>query len=845
MCHDRTAAKPGTPIGTVDGTATRGNGREPVLRQITLPHSYYWRELYLPQLTAEPAWASFAPDGRTLVYSALGSLWLQEIGSDTATEITHAMAAYDYQPDVGCDDNVVFARYDGNAIELWRLDLASGAEQQLMANGAVNVEPRLSPDGKRLVWVSTLGSGHFNLFMGELDARGLHNVHPLLGERHSSIDRYYYSSADHAINPSWSPDGTEIYYVSNPEIALGTGDIFALKVDAPQSPRRVLSEETSWCARPEVAPDGHRVLYASYHGRQFTQLWLTTTTGAPPLPLTFGEFDRRNARWSPDGSRIAFVDNRDGDTALRVLELPGGAITDVTASQHVYKEPRARLAIDVLDESGQRVPARVAILAHDGRAYAPPNAWICGDDGFDRQVQPIETHYFHCLPPCEVEIPAGVVSIWIQHGFAHEPWRQNVELAADQKARISATLASNRLPAAFGDFVSADLHVHMNYGGHYRNTPEHLAQQARAEDLDIAWNLVVNKEERVPDMGVSRLGQDPASDRATRVLHAQEYHSSFWGHLGVLNLEDHLLWPGFAAYRHTALASPYPSNAVIADLARAQGGVVGYAHPFDFLPDPDHDRVLSYELPAGVITGKVDYIEVMGFSDHKATAAVWYRLLNLGFRLPAGAGSDTMANYASLRGPVGMNRVFLDTNGQREVPAVLEALKGGHGFVSNAPLIGLLLDGARPGQQVDCGRHTYRVALRSSVAIDHLELVHNGEVAMAFNVEGNRRQLDAEGEVELQGGWTLLRAWNDHADPDVLDLYPYATTNPIWLGARTLTAGARADAGWFARWVARLIEAASARDDYNTAEEKRLTLEYLAQARSAYLALAGDRAPSN
>ena len=40
-------------------------------------------------------------------------------------------------------------------------------------------------------------------------------------------------------------------------------------------------------------------------------------------------------------------------------------------------------------------------------------------------------------------------------------------------------------------------------------------------------------------------------------------------------------------------------------------------------------------------------------------ADIWYRLLNLGFRLPAGAGTDAMANYASLRGPVGMNRVFI------------------------------------------------------------------------------------------------------------------------------------------------------------------------------------------
>jgi TolB protein len=32
-------------------------------------------------------------------------------------------------------------------------------------------------------------------------------------------------------------------------------------------------------------------------------------------------------------------------------------------------------------------------------------------------------------------------------------------------------------------WVSADVHVHMNYGGEYRNTPAHLVMQAQAEIL--------------------------------------------------------------------------------------------------------------------------------------------------------------------------------------------------------------------------------------------------------------------------------------------------------------------------------------------------------------------------
>jgi TolB protein len=824
------------------GTAQAG--REPVLKQVDLPHNYYWRELYIPQLTSGPSSASFVPDGQALIYSMSGSLWRQRTDETSAMELTHATGAYDYQPDVARDGrSVVFARYDGDALELWRLDLASGREQALTSGGAVNLEPRLSPDGKRIVWVSTDGSGHFNLFIADIDAEGLHRARPLLGERKSKLDRYYYSAFDHAINPSWSPDGRTVLYVTNPEIAWGTGDLWSVDVDHPAQRRKILGEETSWNARPELAPDGRRLLFGSYHGRQWQQLWLTTPAGAAPLPLTFGEYDRRNARWSPDGKRIAFIDNHDGNTALRVMEVIGGATQTMAAATRAYKTASSRLLLDIVDEHGKRTPARVAVLGSDGRAHAPAEAWIQADDGFERKLQSTETHYFQCAPPCALDVPVGTTKVTVQHGFAYAPWQQRIEMKAGTDSSVRATLIPQRLPAVFGDWISADLHVHMNYGGHYRNTPDNLARQARAEDLDVVFNTIVNKEERVPDIGYFRTDVDPASNNEVTILQAQEYHTSFWGHLGLLQLDDHYLTPDFSAYRHTALASAYPHNGVIADLAHAQHGVVGYVHPFDTYPDPAEDPVLSNALPADAINGKIDYIEVVGFSDHKSTAAVWYRLLNLGFPLAAGAGTDAMANYASLRGPVGMNRVFLDTDGKHDGATVAAALKAGHGFASNGPLLGLLVDDAKPGEttQAASGKHRYRIALRSPVAVNHLELVHNGQVVKSFSLAGDRRSLDDNGELELDGGWLLLRAWNDDADPLVLDIYPYATTNPVWLGKPKPTASARQDAAYFSDWLGRVIEAASAREDYNDAEERTATLDYLGDARERYQALAEGR----
>ena len=815
--------------------------REPVLKQIDLPHSYYWRELYIPQLTTGPSSLSFTPAGKSLVYSMAGSLWRQAIGSDEAVELTHPRGAYDYQPDVSADGNgVVFSRYDGNAIELWRLDLKSGREQQLTSGKAVNVEPRLSPDGKRLAWVSTHGTGHFNLFVADIAPSGLSNARPLLGERKSKISRYYYSAFDHALNPSWTPDGKRILYVTNNEVAWGTGDIWSVAVDDPKDRRKVLSEETSWSARPETSPDGKQLLFASYHGRQWRQLWLTTPDGSAPLPLTFGDFDRSSARWSPDGERIALISNEGGNTNLAVRDFIGGATTPIIARTRRYKVPRTRLTLDIRNEQGRSVPARVAILGSDGRAEAPASAWMHADDGFDRALQPAETHYFHCPSKCTVEVPAGDTSVWVQRGFRYLPWRQTVKLAAGTERTVAVTLEPNDLPASFGKWLSADLHVHMNYGGHYRNTPDNLARQARAEDLDVVYNLIVNKEERIPDIGYP-VGVDAASGNDVLIIHSQEFHTSYWGHLGLLGLTDHVLTPDFSAYQHTALASPYPHNGVVADLAHKQGALVGYVHPFDWAIDPPKEKSLTNVLPADVANGKVDYMEIVGFSDHKSTAAVWYRLLNLGFRIPAGAGTDAMANYASLRGPVGMNRVFLDTGGKMSPEAVRAALQAGRTFATNGPLLGLEIEGKHPGDTIArsaTGRLHYRIALRSPVAVEHLELVQNGKVVKSFDLTGDRRRFDAEGEVQTDtGGWLLLRAWNEGADPQVLDLYPYATTSPIYLELPGGVPAAPGDAAYFVAWLDRVIGDAAGRTDYRTDREREVTLDYLSKARHRYEAL--------
>jgi hypothetical protein len=198
-----------------------------------------------------------------------------------------------------------------------------------------------------------------------------------------------------------------------------------------------------------------------------------------------------------------------------------------------------------------------------------------------------------------------------------------------------------------------------------------------------------------------------------------------------------------------------------------------------------------------------------------------------------------MANYASLRGPVGLVRVFLDVDGERTPAALLGALKEGRTFVSNGPLLGLVVDGKRPGGSLaGAGSLPVRVAMRSPFPVDHVELVQNGRVIRSFDPAGDRTKLDWSGDVAFEGGgWLVLRAFNDEANPWVLDLYPYATTSPIYF--ESPAPPAPEDAAYFIAWMDRVIEAASARGGWNAEQEKSDTLAYLNAAREKFRALAG------
>jgi TolB protein len=307
-----------------------------------------------------------------------------------------------------------------------------------------------------------------------------------------------------------------------------------------------------------------------------------------------------------------------------------------------------------------------------------------------------------------------------------------------------------------------------------------------------------------------------------------------------LGIKYGILLPGYAGYPNTAAASLYPMNADVYDMAHAQGALVGAVHPFDEEPNPFANPVerITDELPVDVALGKLDYMEIVGFSDHKATAAVWYRLLNLGFHIPAGGGTDAMPNYAApIRGNVGFDRVYVQVPaGPLNFSSWTDALANGKSFATNGPLLHFTLGGKNVGSELRLEAPSavpFSARLDSIVPVDRLELVCNGKVAAELDVA--REAADIHGSIPVKrSGWCVLRASSDKAQYPVMDHYAYATTSPIYVSVAGAKPSSPEDAKYFAAWIARTIETTAAYPDWNSGQEKQLVLQRLNQAKQIY-----------
>jgi acylaminoacyl-peptidase len=92
-----------------------------------------------------------------------------------------------------------------------------------------------------------------------------------------------------------------------------------------------------YAADPQVASDGRQVAYVRQFAdvmtdRRYSNIWIASADGTSHRPVTVGSFSDEAPRWSPDGTRLLYVSDRDGGRPqLHVRWMDTGQTARLTA----------------------------------------------------------------------------------------------------------------------------------------------------------------------------------------------------------------------------------------------------------------------------------------------------------------------------------------------------------------------------------------------------------------------------------------------------------------------------------------------------------------------------------
>ncbi len=780
----------------------------------------YTLECYLPQITNGPNFPSWSPDGKEIAFAMKGSIWRLKLGEATAYELAND-PGYDSQPAWSPDAKWIAYTSDLNEeIHLKLLNLADGSVRQLTSGNSINVEPEWSPNGTRLAYVSTWPNGNYNIYV-----LPIHNGQPgqpqmITADFELKPPTVYYGKWALHIHPTWTRDGRELIFVSNRDNKHGSGGFYRMQAEPGAPMRRFYYEETTWKARPTLSPDGDKLIYSSYLGRQWQQLWAMPPKGGDVFPLTYGDFDRTTPRWSPDGTRIAFISNQTGDTSLWLFHWFGGRLEEIPVRKLVYKRETGRLQVSVLDkETGKPMRARVHLNAADGRAYAPTESWFRADWLMFDHMDKSEYHYFHTDGQFTVELPPGRTRLAFSRGFEYLPAERDIEIQPGQTASLKVRLERlDNLPLK--GWWDGDNHFHMNYAGVYYNTPQRLMEQAEAEDIHVLNNLICNKEQRIPDVSHFSGAPDRVSTSRRILFHNQEYHPPFWGHSVFLNLKKHLIIPDYVGYQNTIVDSLYPPNTVPFRIVHEQGGLAGYAHG------------AGPHFPVDLALDNVDFVE----TNSAEAMEPLYRAWNCGYKVVASAGEDAFPNfYRSYI--LGSNRVYVRTGLKLDYDKWIADFRAGRSFVTSGPLVFFRLEGKEVGEEIRLapGRHELHAVIdaESITPIRSIELLQNNKVIAMLEPKGSQLRARLVKTVSVdRSGWFAVRVKAAYARHPIRRPYPFAATMPVWVTVGGQPVRSREDAGYFVAWIDKTLQRAMAQQAWNNEEERDATRKLYAEARA-------------
>ena len=234
-------------------------------------------------------------------------------------------------PQIGPDGSrIAYVRRSGDIMTdrmrptIWLVDTRTGEQAPLVAGAGSHSNPRWSPDGRRLAYISTAEGGGAQLFVRWMETGESVRISGL---------------PDSPDSIAWSPDGRQIAYamhVPGEELRLGAPG------DKP--------EGASWAPPLEVhSAVTYRTDEEGYLKPGFSHIFLVSSDGGAPRQLSFGSVnDNGPLSWTPDGRAILFSSNRNPDwernpvnSEVYALDVAGGTITALTNRKGPDAEPVA------------------------------------------------------------------------------------------------------------------------------------------------------------------------------------------------------------------------------------------------------------------------------------------------------------------------------------------------------------------------------------------------------------------------------------------------------------------------------------------------------------------------
>ncbi|MGQ9921832.1 MAG: DPP IV N-terminal domain-containing protein [Desulfobacca sp.] len=210
---------------------------------------------------------------------------------------------------------IFFCSYRGGYPALYAINPDTGSIRRLASHGTLNITPAAGPGG---LLAATLNKDR--------------DQEIYLMDRQGNIRQRLTTSPGIDVSPTFSPDGSQIAFVSN---RAGSPQIFIMSSHGGQARRLTMSGPYN--VSPCWSPKGDLIAYAGRTGSGF-QIFVISPQGGSPRQLT-QEGSNESPTFSPDGAFLACSSTRDGKPAIYVINVRTGAATRVTNLPGAQTQP--------------------------------------------------------------------------------------------------------------------------------------------------------------------------------------------------------------------------------------------------------------------------------------------------------------------------------------------------------------------------------------------------------------------------------------------------------------------------------------------------------------------------